>query len=113
MVNVFLTIETIFSLNQPKVRGIQNKVNADLKEAKYTLKIAEWCKKLNTPFDRKVADNIYHSISTHSHAGRYPIECHTNDTTLSQAEWALVIAVFDVNLPADAYVVYDSNNDLL
>jgi hypothetical protein len=110
--NYSLTIETIFSLNQPKIKGIQQKINKELENSgKYQAKIYHWCKKFNTNYDQKIAANIYHSISTHSHAGRYPIECHTNDNILSQAEWAFVIAVFDINLPTDAFVVYDSNDN--
>ena len=75
--------------------------------------VKQWNLKLNTRFDSRVPASIYHSISTHIHGGKYPIECHTNDRLFSPGEWAFIIADLETNLSSDAYAVYDSNDALI
>ena len=86
----FLTSECLFDANQKTVQGCQNKINAEMKSNQLLVKnIKEWCSKLHTTFDKKDAASIYHSISTHIHGGKYPIECHTNNQIFSSVEKAL------------------------
>jgi hypothetical protein len=101
-------------LNQSKIKGIQAKIDAELKASSdYEMLYQKWCLKLHSTPDKRIPSLIYHSISTHSHAGKYPIECHVKDRMLSPAEWAFIIAIFEKNLPGDAFVVYDHHDKIM
>lgn len=71
----------------------------------------------STPYDESVAENIHDSIKkplSVSNAGHYTIYCYTNDQSLSQTEWAFVIAVFDTHLSVGAdFFAFDSKNHLI
>ncbi len=112
VVGIRAALESIVTIAQPNIRGIQNKIDQDYKSNRMLKKeYARLCQLFNcSNYSDDVPSRIYHALSTHAHGGGLPIRCHLSDSTLSPAEWAFVIAFFRCHILPEAFVVFDNSN---
>lgn len=116
VITIRSAVETIALLSSPLPGSTATKLAELYKRDKKEIdrKFKALCVKFNAlSYSGTIPLNIYQSLSTHIHGGGYPIACSIKDPTLSPAEWAFVIALFDTKLSRDSFQVYDIDNNLI
>lgn len=114
--SVRAAVETLLLHRYPeKPRGMEEKLRMYLNEDPYLRKTyAQVCHKLNcSNYADKAPRNLYHNMSSKVHGGGFPINCSISNSNLSVAEWSLVISLFKMNLPKEAFNVYDNQGNLM
>jgi hypothetical protein len=104
-------VECLMDLHYKSVSGgMQNKIDSAFQKPNLMKEFETLCQQFNSKPDKRVVQNLYHSLSSHVHGGGFPIQCHTTNNILTPAEWAAVIALFKTYLAPDAFQVFDAQD---
>jgi hypothetical protein len=93
---------------------ISKSFEACIKDPAVQLEFQKQCRTFNClGYAKNAGKNLYSNLSANLHGAGYPIAIHTKDKILTPAEWALLVAIFKLNLAADAFKVFDENDNEL
>ena len=110
--SIFAAVECLITISQSTKPGITEKLKAEYNSnVKFQTEFKALCDRFNCVSDsEKVLENLYQALSTLVQSRGIPICLYMSDSTLSDAQWAFVIALFKFRLPSGSFEVFDKDD---